>query len=159
MKIFSLGILSYFISCAQGNNNYTPNLRHNQNPLQQSININKNVNKNNSVNFLIINYDIIYESPTNYTSPCCLVCEPGKSMYYSIDENTNLCGQTCINDNMYFLYKLFEPGLTKADHILICPRKGYEKYVSTVTHGVFFLKDTLDLYEPFQYYDFRNMNY
>ena len=40
MKIFSLGILSYFISCAQGNNNYTPNLRHNQNPLQQSININ-----------------------------------------------------------------------------------------------------------------------
>ena len=45
-------------------------------------------------------------------------------MYYSIDTTTDMCGQTCINDNMYILYKLFEPGLTKADQNLICPKKG-----------------------------------
>ena len=52
---------------------------------------------------------------------------------------------------MYYLYKFFEPGLKKANRNLICPMKGYDKYISTVTHGFLFLTDTLDLYEPFDY--------
>ena len=82
---------------------------------------------------------------------CCSICVAEKSMYYSIDTTTDMCGQTCIYDNMYYLYKLFEPGLKKANQNLICPIKGYSKYVSTVTHGFLFVKDTLDLYEPFDY--------
>jgi hypothetical protein len=80
-------------------------------------------------------------------------------MYYSIDTSKDMCGQTCIYDYMYYVYKIFEPGLKKANNSFICPKKGYETFVETVTHGYLFLKDTLDLYKPFDYYEFRDMKY
>lgn len=116
-------------------------------------------NNTKYINFYIINYDVIYQTSNDSDTPCCLVCPPNKSMYYSIDTNKDMCGQTCIYDNMFFIYKLFEPGLTKANNSLICPKKGYEQFVSTVTHSFLFLKDTLDLYKPFNYYAFRDLKY
>ena len=160
MKFFNLGLLTSMFISVYANNNYTSNLRAmptqypTETPTQYpttNLPINR---KNNSIDYFFINYDIIYETQDDKTTPCCLVCLPDKSMYYSIDTTTDMCGQTCINDNMYILYKLFEPGLTKADQNLICPKKGYEIYDSTVTHGFLFLKDTLDLYKPFNYYNF-----
>ena len=45
-------------------------------------------------------------------------------------------------------YKLFEPGLTKANSTTPCPELGYPTYDSTVTHGAGPIKMTLDLYDP-----------
>lgn len=73
-----------------------------------------------------------------------------KSKYYSIDHIFNMCGETCLYDWQYPLYKLFEPGLTKADEAgeAICAKKKYGVYKKTVTHGFGPVKDTLDLYGP-----------
>merc|ERR1711865_872093 len=64
------------------------------------------------------------------------------------------CGETCINPNKYFIFKVFERNLTKATDNTPCmeqftPTGGhYTNYTSTVTHGVPGLSVTLDLYGP-----------
>ena len=51
-------------------------------------------------------------------------------------------------DSDYDKFKLFEPGLTKANVSSPCLPLGYPDYDSTVTHGFGDLKMTLDLYDP-----------
>jgi hypothetical protein len=47
----------------------------------------------------------------------------------------------------YKLYHLFEPNLTKSETVSPCLGFGFTKYDSTVTHGVWPVKMTLDLYD------------
>ena len=48
----------------------------------------------------------------------------------------------------FWKYKLFEPGLTKANSSTPCSDLDYPTYDSTVTHGAGPIKMTLDLYDP-----------
>lgn len=76
-------------------------------------------------------------------------CEGDLNKYYSIDTRHNKCGECCMLDSDYNKFKLFEPGLTKANVSSPCPfQLGYPDYDSTVTHGFGDLKMTLDLYDP-----------
>ena len=50
---------------------------------------------------------------------CCLNCSsPNPSIIktYSIDNIFHHCGESCIDGNKFWLYKIFEAGLKKADN-------------------------------------------
>jgi len=85
---------------------------------------------------------------------CCTDCVAPEVKYFSVDVPHGFCGETCINPNKYFIFKVFERNLTKATDNTPCmeqftPTGGhYTNYTSTVTHGVPGLKVTLDLYGP-----------
>ena len=80
---------------------------------------------------------------------CCLSCTEPKEKYYSIDKIHNMCGEACMDPKDYWLYKLFEPGLAKDEKSNSpCSDRDYTLYDSTVTHGFWNIKMTLDLYEP-----------
>ena len=80
---------------------------------------------------------------------CCMTCSEPKEKYFSIDKIHNMCGEACMDPKDYWLYKLFEPGLTKADGSNTpCSDKEFTLYDSTVTHGFLNIKMTLDLYRP-----------
>merc|ERR1711959_228025 len=87
-------------------------------------------------------------------SPCCKSCTEPEEMYYSVDVPHGFCGQTCMNPNKFWIYKIFESNLTKANDNTPCPEQftphggHYTNYTSTVTHGVPGLSITLDLYGP-----------
>ena len=70
-----------------------------------------------------------------------------ENKYYSIDTRHDLCGECCMADEDYDLYKKFEKGLEKADNDSPCEGFGYPKYTETVTHGFWKIKMTLDLYD------------
>merc|ERR1712086_262630 len=84
----------------------------------------------------------------------CTDCVAPEVKYFSVDVPHGFCGETCINPNKYFIFKVFERNLTKATDNTPCmeqftPTGGhYTNYTSTVTHGVPGLKVTLDLYGP-----------
>jgi cathepsin X len=80
--------------------------------------------------------------------PCCNTCEAPLEKYYSIDKTHNMCGECCMNPSKYAIYKIFEPGLTKATDNTPCKDNKYSGYDSTVTHGFGPIKMTLDLYKP-----------
>ena len=69
--------------------------------------------------------------------------------YFSIADDSGpwLCGETCIRDEFYPVFHLFEKNLTLAADDSVCKDAGYTKYNSTVTHGGGGLYCTLDLYE------------
>lgn len=73
---------------------------------------------------------------------CCLTCD-NTTKYYSIAE---FCGESCIKESEYYLYKLFEHGLTKAETNTPCLDNGYAIYNNTVTHGFGPIKCDIDLY-------------
>ena len=81
--------------------------------------------------------------------PCCqnACTDPSQNKYYSIDTRHDLCGECCMADSDYKKYKIFEPGLEKADNDNPCSGFGYPKYTETVTHGALNIKMTLDLYD------------
>merc|ERR1712195_406028 len=85
---------------------------------------------------------------------CCVDCVAPEFKYFSVDVPHGFCGETCINPNKYFIFKVFERNLTKATDNTPCmeqftPTGGhYTNYTSTVTHGVPGLSVTLDLYGP-----------
>ena len=81
---------------------------------------------------------------------CCVgACAvKGEEKYFSIDTKHNMCGECCMNPADYNKYKIFEPGLTKADDDSPCGPLGFPTYDSTVTHGFGNIKMTLDLYDP-----------
>jgi cathepsin X len=80
--------------------------------------------------------------------PCCKSCTAPENKYYSIDKTHNMCGECCMKDSDFWLYKMFEPGLTKATDNSPCSDNHYSNYSSTVTHGFGPVKMTLDLYSP-----------
>ena len=68
---------------------------------------------------------------------CCATCDTsaGLAKYYSIDHLHNMCGECCMKPSQFWLYKIFEPGLTKATDANPCDGFGYPTYDDTVTHG------------------------
>ena len=62
----------------------------------------------------------------------------------------NMCGESCMNESDFWKYKLFEPGLQKAERgdATPCHDAGYSNYYETDTHGVpYILTITLDMYK------------
>ena len=49
--------------------------------------------------------------------------------------------------SLFWLYKIFEPNLEKADTNTPCADRGYTTYKFSPTHGVWPLTVTLDLYD------------
>ena len=80
---------------------------------------------------------------------CCVKCEKeNEQKYYSIDWLFNRCGECCLDPSQFWKFKIFEPGLTKADvDVGVCASLGYGDYEKTETHGIFSLKVTLDKYK------------
>jgi len=78
---------------------------------------------------------------------CCHACVKPMVKYYSIDTSHGHCGECCMNPSHYHIFKVFEPNLTLANG-KSCRWMGYPKYDSTVTHGLYPLSMTLDLYDP-----------
>lgn len=86
---------------------------------------------------------------TEEDAQCCQTCDgPTFEKFYSIDTKHGFCGEACMRPSHYRLYKLFEPGLTKATSDTPCADNNYHTYKSTVTHGVPPVTMTLDLYNP-----------
>jgi hypothetical protein len=80
--------------------------------------------------------------------PCCQACTEPQEKYYSIDKTHGFCGECCMKPSSYSIFKIFEPGLTKATDNHPCADAKYTNYTSTVTHGFGPVKMTLDLYAP-----------
>lgn len=81
-------------------------------------------------------------------TPCCLTCTEPQEKYYSIDKLHNECGECCMDPKHYLIFKIFEPGLTKANDETPCADFRYKNYTGTVTHGFGPVSMTLDLYAP-----------
>ena len=84
---------------------------------------------------------------------CCEVCgtdDPNNIKTYSLDKIFNHCGESCIPENLFWLYKIFEFGLKKADtnDAHPCAEIGYSIYTGTDTHGFKpIFSATLDFYD------------
>jgi len=79
--------------------------------------------------------------------PCCNKCTvEGEEKYFSIDKLHDMCGECCMKPSDFAVYKIFEPGLTKAERDDICSSLSYPVYSETVTHGFGPIKMTLDLF-------------
>ena len=91
------------------------------------------------------------EEVSSEGSECCVgACEvEGEEKYYSIDTRHDLCGECCMKPSLYGLYHLFEKSLVKAEDgdLFPCEPLGFPKYTETVTHGVWPVTMTLDLYD------------
>uniref|UniRef100_A0A7S2TMJ0 Uncharacterized protein n=1 Tax=Lotharella oceanica TaxID=641309 RepID=A0A7S2TMJ0_9EUKA len=87
---------------------------------------------------------------TDADGPCCTSCdaEGGFEKYYSIDKLHGFCGECCMKPKDFPKYKIFEPGLQKANDSTPCADFHYHNYTKTVTHGFWKIKMTLDLYAP-----------
>merc|ERR1712195_56573 len=92
--------------------------------------------------------------PLAPTEKCCTDCVAPQVKYFSVDVPHGFCGETCIRPRSFGLFHLFEKNLTRATDNNPCreqftPNGGhYTNYTSTVSHGGFGLKVTLDLYGP-----------
>ena len=83
----------------------------------------------------------------NFTDKCCDSCKLPEIKYYSIDTRFNHCGESCMDPKYFWIYKVFEKGLTKADSNTPCKDLTYTKYFKTETHGVYPITATVDLYD------------
>jgi len=78
---------------------------------------------------------------------CCEACADGKEKFYSVDTKHDRCGECCMKPKLYWLYHLFESGLTKAEDENPCHELGYTEYETTEKHGFLFITSTLDKYK------------
>ena len=79
---------------------------------------------------------------------CCEACTvEGEIKYYSIDKIFNRCGECCMNPDKYWIYHIFESGLTEAEVEHPCEELGYTEYETTETHGAMGITMTLDKYK------------
>ena len=79
---------------------------------------------------------------------CCVECTvEGEIKYYSIDKIFDRCGECCMNPDKYWIYHIFESGLTEADVDHPCEELGYTEYEKTETHGAMGITMTLDKYK------------
>ena len=102
------------------------------------ININININSNP-----------VFAEAEPIKEPCCNTCDdPAMEKYYSVDHIFHMCGECCMDPSNYWLFKLFEPGLTKhGDSNTPCSDLEYTSYVKTDTHGAGPITMTLDMYK------------
>ena len=63
----------------------------------------------------ILSYDLKGFLKAEPTTPCCQDCAAPTVKYYSIDKIFGHCGETCIKPSMFWIFKIFEPSLTKDD--------------------------------------------
>ena len=88
-----------------------------------------------------------YNEEEAINEKCCVSCsKSGQVKVYSIDTKYDNCGEGCLNPKLFWVYKIFESGLTLAED-KTCKDLGYSEYEETVTHGVYPLKITIDLYK------------
>ena len=79
---------------------------------------------------------------------CCVECTvEGEIKYYSIDTLWDRCGECCMNPDKYWIYHIFESGLTEATVDNPCEEFGYTVYEKTETHGAMGITMTLDKYK------------
>jgi hypothetical protein len=79
---------------------------------------------------------------------CCVECTvEGEIKYYSIDKLFDRCGECCMNPDKYWIYHIFESGLTEAEVDNPCEEFGYTEYEKTETHGAMGITMTLDKYK------------
>ena len=79
---------------------------------------------------------------------CCVECtREDEIKYYSIDKLFDRCGECCMNPDKYWIYHIFEPGLTEAKVDHPCEEFGYTEYEKTETHGAMGITMTLDKYK------------
>ena len=84
---------------------------------------------------------------------CCDECtKEGEIKYYSIatgviDKTYVRCGECCMNPDQYWIYHIFESGLTEADVDHPCYELGFTEYETTETHGAMAITMTLDKYK------------
>ena len=81
---------------------------------------------------------------------CCKTCPDNLIKTWSIDKIHNECGEGCIKESMFNIYKIFEAGLVKAESNTTpeCANRGYTLYDTTATHGIpHILSVTVDLYK------------
>ncbi len=77
---------------------------------------------------------------------CCVSCTLPTIKYYSISHFNDKCGECCLDPKDYAKFKIFEPGLTKAESNTPCADKNFRIYDKTETHGAGSIKVNLDLY-------------
>jgi hypothetical protein len=75
---------------------------------------------------------------------CCTSCSLPLIKYFSLSNHR--CGEACLDPKDYVKYKIFEPGLTKAETNSPCPDRNYPVYNGTYTHEALGLKGTFDMY-------------
>ena len=81
-------------------------------------------------------------------TPCCVTCTvEGEKKYYSVDSIFDRCGECCMNPDKYWIYHIFEPGLTEAEVDHPCDEIGYSEYEKTETHGALGITMTIDKYK------------
>jgi len=81
---------------------------------------------------------------------CCLTCEAPSVRYYSVDEPHGHCGESCTDPRQFGIFKVFESNLTIADGSTgykSCAELGWPVYRETVSHGVWPIRVTVDLYD------------
>ena len=84
----------------------------------------------------------------NAEDKCCVECtNEDTKKYYSIDTIFDRCGECCIDPDYYWIYHIFEPGLTEAEVDHPCEENGYSEYETTETHGAFGIEVTIDKYK------------
>ena len=78
---------------------------------------------------------------------CCEACDvEGEVKYHSVDEPHHHCGECCMKPSQYKLFKIFEWNLTLSEGNTPCQDLGWPAYDTTVSHGVWPVKMTLDLF-------------
>ena len=82
--------------------------------------------------------------------PCCGQCQEPLQKYHSVDYVFNNCGEACMDPSMFWMYKVFEPGLEKSDTNTPCADRNFTVYKNTPTHSFPWpqLAVTLDLFAP-----------
>ena len=84
---------------------------------------------------------------------CCDECtKEGEIKYYSIatgviDKTYVRCGECCMNPDKYWIYHIFESGLTEAEVPHPCYELGFTEYETTETHGAMGITMVLDKYK------------
>ena len=69
---------------------------------------------------------------------CCQACPENQVKTYSVDHIFNQCGESCIDNKDFWKYKVFEPGLHRANATdqAVCAELGYADYKDTDVHGI-----------------------
>ena len=81
-------------------------------------------------------------------TPCCVKCDiqDGYIKYYSTVTKNKMCGESCIKEKDYWIFKLFEHNLTKAVDNTPCADENYTVYENTEVHGFGPIKVAVDFY-------------
>ena len=91
---------------------------------------------------------LLFANVVSVQEKCCSQCTKGDEVkYYSVDKKYDMCGECCLSPKKFYLFKVFESGLTLAENANPCETLGYTSYVETESHGFLALKVTLDMYK------------